>query len=121
MAKIFAPPASIESPPSIEKFMSIGANFDLQGLEDAEEAWIKKLREWCIKNGSGQFAGEIVRYGVADGYAQYMVYKMRPLSLIHLPTRDGYHFDYADRWNATDIKQMVARQKAMAKLFGHKS
>jgi len=66
----------------------------------------------------GKYTGEIVRTGVADGYATYMVMDdQRTLSLMHMDWVDGYEFQWAHRWTKKDILDMIARSKAMAKLF----
>ena len=35
-------------------------------------------------------AGEIITTGVADGYAYYMVFGEKPLTLIHMPIGDAW-------------------------------
>jgi len=86
-----------------------------------EEEWLEKLSQWCKTHGSGKYGGQIVRDGVADGYAQYMVFSLRPLQLIHIPLGDAWQSRWAHRWTAADIKQMVERERALAELFSRKS
>lgn len=68
-----------------------------------------------------EYAGEIVKYHIADGYAEYMVFSVKPVKLVHIPLYDAYHFPYAHRWTAKDIKDMVKRERAMKELFSGKS
>jgi hypothetical protein len=114
MAKIVSPPKAVGEVPGFDI-----KNID--GWEKAENEWLEKLRKWCKKNGSGDLAGEVVREAAADGYAQYMVFKMRPLTLIHLPLGDAWHFRWAHKWNAADIRDKVKREKSISDLFSRKS
>lgn len=111
MAKIFSAPAEIKTPDLS----------DYKNWQENDTKYLTELREWCRKNGSGALCGEIVREPVADGYAQYMVYTEKPLQLIHVPTGDAWQFRWASKWNLTDIRNMVKRQKALAELFKQKS
>jgi len=60
---------------------------------------------------------------VADGYAQYMVECEKPLRLIHLPFGDAYSAGpvWERGLRITDVRQMVQRDKGLAKLFAERS
>lgn len=55
------------------------------------EAWLERKRAEFRKKATGDLVGEIVKFQVADGYAQYMIEKHRPFTLVHLDILDGYH------------------------------
>ena len=120
MAEVYAPPVGVGSVPRLRDFMSDG-KFDSKGMKEAEEKWKNELRTWCKKNSSGRkYVGEIIQEPVADGYAQYMVFSLRPLILIHLPIGDSYQFRWDRRWTAADVKSMVEQRKALDKFFKQK-
>ena len=70
----------------------------------------------------GKYLGAMLRFGVGDGYAYYLVHKEKPLTLLWIP--------YSDKWQAddiflrglrlSDVKAMIDSDRAMAKLFGKK-
>jgi hypothetical protein len=39
------------------------------------------------------------------------------VELIHLDIYDGYNFQYANRLTATDVRNEIKRNEALAKLF----
>jgi hypothetical protein len=63
--------------------------------------------------------GEIVRFGRGDGYAQYMVWRVRPLQLIHIELGDAWDVEDAliRGLRIGDIRQMVASEKRLRELF----
>ena len=65
----------------------------------------------------GKNVGEIVRFAVADGYAEYMVLSMKPMRLVHIPLGDAYEFQYAHLMTASEITKKLEGQKMMEKLF----
>jgi len=72
------------------------------------------LLTWLQSNGyKGKLTGEVVRFSVADGYAEYMVAdKGRSCDLIHLPYWDAYQLPYAHRLTRKDIIQAIEVEKA---------
>jgi hypothetical protein len=103
MATVYNPPAELPWEEPDYK------NYDYRKEQAREDAYAKKLAEWCKSRNKGDCVGEIVRWGVADGYAQYMVECEKPLRLIHLPFGDGYSagkiWERGLRLN--DVRQMV--------------
>jgi hypothetical protein len=65
----------------------------------------------------GKNVGEIVKFAVADGYAEYMVLSMRPMKLIHLPLGDAYQFPYVHLMTSSEITKKLESKKKLAELF----
>lgn len=76
---------------------SIAPDFEFDGKRPYEEydakveAWLEELKKGYRKLAKGDLVGEIVRFQIADGYAQYLIVKQRPFTLVHLDILDGYH------------------------------
>lgn len=85
-------------------------------LKECEEFKIK-LKELISKNRKGKNIGEIIKFPVADGYAEYMVASMNPPEFIHIPTGDAWEFQYAHLLGEKEIQQEIDKQKALKKLF----
>lgn len=84
----------------------------------AEAAYITAVRDYVRKRKPGNaLVGEVVKFQVADGYAQYMV--ASGTELIHLELGDAYAIPeaHARGLRLADIKQMIARDKAFAALW----
>ncbi len=93
-------------------------NWDMEKHIKDEDNHIRALTQWLRKNGyTGKNTGKVVRFQVADGYAQYMLAEGRKSVLIHLP--------YGDAWNYQDIGYLpkraildrIKQQEGLAKLF----
>jgi hypothetical protein len=111
MAKIFAPPKEVPVPkPDYE-------NFDLEKYQKDVESFTAKLREYCLANGKDTERGETITFPVADGCAQYMVFSMKPVKLIHMPLGDAWEYQDADLQTAMIIREKIHRQKAFAAIF----
>jgi len=84
----------------------------------AEEKFKKELKEFLqARNKTGKNVGEIIRFQVADGYAEYMVASMRPLELVHLNLLDGYQETLVQYMTAKAVQDKIDQQKALEKLF----
>jgi hypothetical protein len=112
MARICSVPAEVGIKPEFGDF-----GHDFTKYTAATEKWIAAIIAYVKKNGSGELKGEIVRFPVADGHAQYVVFSSKPLQLIHLPVYDAWHFQYANRLTVKDIKEEVRRGKALKAMF----
>ena len=117
MATIYNVPDGLEHPEfdweDVEKYR--------KDIEDHQN----RLKEWCVNrclmNGKlTKNVGEVIKFPVADGYAEYMVGCMKPLELIHLEYYDGYSFQYANRLTAKDVDDKINQQNAMNRLFAAK-
>lgn len=111
-AKIYSPPSELGEPET-----HYG---DWEKHQSAEAEYIKKVQAWALKNGSGNLCGEIFRYPVGDGCAQYVVLKSSPLTLIHLPVGDAWHIPavVARGLRLQDLKDDIQRSRSLGKLFG---
>jgi len=114
MATAFKGPEEIEAP-------GMG---DWTVYEKQCDEYKQKLREWCKKHtdSKSELVGEIYRHGVADGYAQYMVFRTRPLQLIHLETGDAWYLPdvHIRGLRLQDIKKHVEGAREIRKLFSKK-
>ena len=107
MGKVYTAPEGFETP----KFN------DMNTYSKRCDEYVAKLQAWAKENGSGPEAGKIVRFNVADGYAQYIVFSLKPVKLIHIDTMDAYQFQYANRLTAGDIREKIRQEEAMEKMF----
>ena len=119
MGKVYSPPDEVGDAPKITEgaafFNNINENINKHNKKIVE--WIEKVKAYAREHGEGEFAGEIVRFPFADSYAQYVVFSLKPVKLIHLPVGDAWQFPYANRLTASDIKKQIQYEKRMAELF----
>ncbi len=105
-AKIYAAPAEFVVP-EITQFLTKG-HLDLAGYDQAQDRYIAEVVAWCQKQHGAEHpaVGKLYRVGVADGYAQYVVFQAKPLTLIHLAVGDAWHMSEIHRRGMTlrDIK-----------------
>lgn len=114
MGKIFAAPSSIALP-----------NWDHKKTYEEnvaeEKTYLETLKDMLVKRKPTQkLVGEIIKFQVADGYAQYMVASMTPLELVHIPLGDAWDFHYAHRLTKKDVEEKIKNQKALEELFKKK-
>ena len=93
-------------------------NYDHEKVEADEQEHRKALQQYLKQaNFNGKLTGEIVRFQIADGYAEYMVADAgRVWGLIHLPYGDAYQFPYIHKLSKTEIKKQIETDKKMAQL-----
>jgi hypothetical protein len=87
----------------------------------AEAAYIERMKAAARKANPGdRLAGTPWSTPVADGYAQYLVWSSKPLSLIHLPIGDAWHAPAAliRGLRVTDIRNLAKAEAALERLFG---
>ena len=109
MAKIFDGVNGIKTPDIRQK--------DWQLYTKECEEYLNSVKVWAKNNSSCAQAGEVIHFPVADGSAIYVVFKLKPVELIHIDTGDGWHFQYVNRLTAKDIKDRIIRAQALSKLF----
>lgn len=81
-----------------------------------------KLRQdvsnWCKEqNPNDEYAGETIKFPVADGYAEYMVLSVNPPELIFIPYMDEYFFQYDYLLGTDEIIEKVQQTRALNKIF----
>lgn len=110
MAKVYSAPSDINKP------NLCFSNID--NYEKESKEYEQQLKDKLVaRNPKGKNVGEIIRFGVADGYARYMVANMKPVELVHIPLDDAWDFAYAHLLTAKEVQESIDREKAMAKLF----
>ena len=113
MAEIFSPPDTLKEPSLDFK------NIDKYPKQcEKYQADLKKILQG--HNPKGKNVGEIIKFPVADGTADYMVLNMKPLQQVHLPLGDKWEFSYVHLLTAKEVQDKIDQQKRMAKLFGRK-
>lgn len=105
--KIYSPPAEVGNPN-----ISYNEDWPVQ-----EKQYINKLYQYVVKYGQGKSRGKIVRYQVADGYAEYMVFSEKPAALIHIPLADAYQYPMVSRFTMKEVLSDIQRQEEFHKLF----
>ena len=109
MAKVFLLPDGFNAP-----------DFNWEDINQYEKDCldlVERLKKWCIERNNQKNVGEIIKFQVDDGYAEYMVAATKPVQLIHLPLGDAWCFQYANRLTKKDIVEKVNQQKNIAKFF----
>lgn len=98
------------------------SNFSPEAYHKANDKYIGRLREWVLKHTDSKdsIVGEMIRFPVADGYANYMIYRTKPFQLIHVAIGDAWE---ADRClirglRLQDARERVKNAKSISKLFG---
>jgi len=82
----------------------------------------EKIKQTCTDlkaTRKGDTVGEIIRFQVADGYAQYIVVQENPLKIMHIHEGDAYEASHIliRGLNLSDVIDMVGREKAIAAMF----
>tara|TARA_R110000822_G_scaffold68435_2_gene166473 strand:- start:609 stop:959 length:351 start_codon:yes stop_codon:yes gene_type:complete len=99
------------------------ANFDPKQWQENEAEYEAKLKAFCLEttvSKTGNLIGEVVKTGVADGYACYMVVNTSPLELIHMEVGDAWHADnvWMRGLRVSDVKKQIEGAKKMVSIFG---
>lgn len=119
MGQVFSPPAEIGK---FEFDYSTITGGNSRDWMKAEEEYTNKIVEYAKKHGKGEFRGRVIQFGVADGYAVYVIMSINPVKLIHVPTGDSYQFPYVNRLTSADIRNKAGEAAAWAKIFAdHKA
>lgn len=117
--KIYACPEGFEEP-EVDY-----TNFDMQKMIADENAHKERLAEHLRSVGyTGKHTGGVARFGVADGYAQYMLADGKgqygPSFLIHLGYGDAYSYQGIQHFPKKEIIENIERQQRIASMFGRK-
>jgi len=109
MASIYCPPPGFEPPKIV----------DWKTWKEDEANYIERLTTHVKEGSTDPLVGKIIRFQVADGYAQYMIWNTKPLQLIHLETGDAWQIPAAHARGLTlsDVKAMIKADEAWEELF----
>lgn len=114
--KVYGLPAEVAAPEVDYR------NYDRERVQKQETEHREKLAGWLRNAGyNGKRTGEIVRFQVADGYAQYMLGDGKKSCLIHMPYGDAYAYDDVRFLPKAEIIKRIDADKRFAKLFEKKS
>jgi len=119
MAKVYGLPEGVDVPSFDDYLLDGRYNMERHGKVDAE--FLDHLRTRVTDMGfTGELAGEVVRFSVADGYACYMILSVKPAKLMHLPLGDAWTVPDAHERGLTskDLVVLVEQRRAMESLFG---
>lgn len=112
--------ATVYAAPDYIKAPSLDID-NLDAYDAACEAYRQQVIEWAKANSpsTSDLVGEVIRFPVADGYAEYVVMNTRPLQLIHLETGDAYAADAMTLrgLRVSDVRSMVKSSRALADMF----
>ena len=119
---IYAVPPQVPAPTmSFSDFADTGAY--VEAIDKAETQHKDDLKQWLNANGwSGKHTGRIVKFGIADGYAQYMIAQSgrgtgRSTMLIHLPYGDAYQSRLAGKLSFKEILEEADHADRMDAYF----
>jgi len=110
MGKIYNAPEGLNCP-------SYTDYQDFDKYQKACEVYEKAIKAWAKTNGTCPEAGKEIHFPVGDGAARYVVVSLKPIQLIHINTGDSWHFQYADRLTAADIRKEVKKVEGITKIF----
>ena len=96
--------------------------FSHEAYNRNNEQYIEANKAWLRENGfDGPNSGDLIQFGVADGYAQYMFAdKGRQSFLIHLDIGDGYQYRDVEFLPKKEILRRIEQCKSRVKLFGRR-
>lgn len=122
-AKVYAAPSSIVEP-RWSNPDSPGNGYDREWYDQENERYEADIKTWLLSQGwTGPYAGELIHFPVADGSADYMVAKLRPLTLIHMNWGDAWNADriLMNGLTAADVKERVDGNRRLQALFAKRS
>lgn len=118
MATIYSPPEGFEPPDFDEAF--VDGRYDRAKDDEVHNAYFERLRAEAARCGNtGETVGKIIYFPIADGSAAYMVWKEKPLQLLHLAIHDAWSIPaaHARGIKLADVRAMVDRADAWTDLF----
>ena len=98
-------------------------SFDVTDWQKAEADHAARLKKHFIDAGhTGEYTGEIISFGVADGSAQYMLVNGsgrygKSAFLIHLAYGDGYSYNGINHFPKAEIIRMAKQARSREALF----
>jgi len=97
-------------------------NYDRDKAIEAENKHREALKGWLKRAGyTGKRTGEVAKFPVADGYAEYMLGEGKGKAvLLHLPYGDGYHYPDVKYLPKAEILRRIDADKRFAEMFKRK-
>jgi len=96
-------------------------NFNLRKYEEDIKIFKQELIKYLNDIGYKEsYVGETISFPVGDGKAEYMVFNLKPVMLIHLPIGDAWEFPQAHLLTKTEVLKLITQRKAIEKLFNRK-
>lgn len=101
-----------------------GMQFDDPNYKNADNKLWEMIEALDAKAGPGLVPGRHIKFGVADGYAHYIITKVNKttIDVEHLPYMDAYHFMgvYEGKIMAGIAARQLGWQDGMKELFSKK-
>lgn len=122
MAREYAPPPGSPPFPDFVQFFCTPQHDPTANrrYDEAVNAWVEAVLEKTKAMGhNGPLIGTRLGFGVADGCAQYVVFKTKGgVGLIHIPSGDAYraHAALIRGINLADVKREAGRKKLFARI-----
>lgn len=117
MAQAFANP--IPAP----AFMEADGSWNMTKYDERCRAYEAETEKYIRRElgGKHKLTGRIIRFQIADGYAQYMIWT--PTKWIHLDEVDGYHAADATirGMRAVDVAEWFEREDRRAAFFAERA
>jgi len=112
-----------KNPIPAPEFMEPDGRYDHAGHDARCKAYEAETEKYIRTelDGKHKHTGKILRFPVADGYAQYMLWT--PTKWIHLDEIDGYHAHEATirGMRTADVVAQIERQDRMAAFFAERA
>ena len=93
--------------------------FSMEAYDANNQKYLKDVKAHLNSIGYKEpETGEVVRFPIADGYAEYMVASLKGgATLIHLEIGDAWNYPHIERLNKGDIVQKIKQQESLKRLF----
>jgi hypothetical protein len=118
MGKIFLPPKGFKSP-DIRKYTSTLKKSSINEYFKDCEKYVDKIKKTVRDSFRAECpeAGEEIRFPEGEGYARYIIARLKPVELIWIDVGDQWQYRYAHRLTATDIRKELKNNKALRAMF----
>lgn len=95
---------------------------DINAYLGRTDALLQALEADFENQPEGTVKGAVVSFPYADGSAMYLVQKVRPLTLQHIPYGDAWQIPAAHMRGLTleDIQQNIARTRGLKAMFSQR-
>lgn len=111
MAKIYTVSDQVQTP---ELKMPFNFNEYNKSIEEYKKE-VERVIRATFK--STPDTGTIIRFGVADGYAEYMIISVKDATMVHLEHADAYRFQFDYKLGSSEIKNQLKMERSFKKLF----